>query len=218
MSIECSKMYMFKGVVLFQESLCVIFLRTAWTRWQTARCVIFSTSIARHSNSLPRSRRAPSSPPSKASKAPPRAQWGCVGPVSAWSDSVSSSDLLFFSRRFSWKKESTIVMAYRQCFFRYTWSDQNSSTEFSIVPVGQGTESQRFFLFFRLTPLWIFCHCEIFFRTKSFPQSVHPSIFFGVMRQNGCWKIPNGPPVSFFSELWDFQIFFSSKGPQFTNT
>ena len=32
-----------------------------------------------------------------------------------------------FSQRFSWK-EASIVMGFRQCFFRYTWSDQNSST------------------------------------------------------------------------------------------
>ena len=29
------------------------------------------------------------------------------------------------------EKKPTIVMAFRQCFFRYTWSDQKSSTESS---------------------------------------------------------------------------------------
>ena len=38
---------------------------------------------------------------------------------------------MFFSRRFS-RKEPTIVMAFRQCFFcKTTWTDQNSSTKSS---------------------------------------------------------------------------------------
>ena len=38
-------------------------------------------------------------------------------------------------------------------------------------------------------------------------------ILSGVLRQNECWKIPKGPPLSFFSELWDFNFFI--KGSPF---
>ena len=66
-----------------------------------------------------------------------------------------------------------------------------------------------FFLFFHVTyhsgrdqrvpPFNLFRHCETFFR-KFFPQRVLLQ-FFAVLRQNGCWKIPKGPPFSFFGTV-----------------
>ena len=56
------------------------------------------------------------------------------------------------------------------------------------------------------TPLFhFFRHCETFlFEKKNFSPKGPPCIFLNVLRQNGCWKIPNGPPFQFFSALWDF--------------
>ena len=51
---------------------------------------------------------------------------------------------------------------------------------------------------------------DIFF--GYFPPQKAPCLFLDVLRQNGCWKIPKGPPLSVFLALWDFFpkiIFFS---------
>ena len=47
----------------------------------------------------------------------------------------------------------------------------------------------------RVPPFSFFQHCETFFPEKKFPQRV-PLHFFAVLRQNGCWKIPKGVPLS----------------------
>ena len=111
-------------------------------------------------------------------------------------------------------------------FFRYNWSDQNSSTKTftkckgrrQIVPVGSGNWTKNVFLFFsrniqyraRLKgPPFSFFGIETFFFGK-FPKE-SPFNFFGVLRQNGCWKIPKGAPFSFFGIV----RFFSPKGPPF---
>ena len=63
------------------------------------------------------------------------------------------------------------------------------------------------------SPLSVFSALWDFFpKIKIFPLQ-----FFDVLRQNGCWKTPKGPPFS-FSALWDFffqNLFFSPKGPLF---
>ena len=60
------------------------------------------------------------------------------------------------------------------------------------------------------SPFSFFRQCETFFE-KKFPQKV-PLQFFDVLRQNGCWKMPKGPPFSFFGIV---RFFFSPKGPLF---
>ena len=47
-------------------------------------------------------------------------------------------------------------------------------------------------------PFHFFRHCETFFSKKNFSPKGPPCIFFDVLRQNVCWKIPKGPPFQFF--------------------
>ena len=61
----------------------------------------------------------------------------------------------------------------------------------------------------RVPPLSFFRHCATFFSKFFFVSKGSPLQFFAVLRQNGCWKIPKGPPFQFFSALWDF--FFENK-------
>ena len=43
-----------------------------------------------------------------------------------------------------------------------------------------------------------------------------PLSFFGILRQNGCWKIPKVPPLSFFRNCETFfKNFFHQKCPSF---
>ena len=75
------------------------------------------------------------------------------------------------------------------------------------------TEPKRFFLFSRVTyhtgrdqrvPLSVFFGIvRLFFRKKNFPKGSP----FNVLQQNGCWKIPKGPPFNFFGIV----RFFSEK-------
>ena len=46
---------------------------------------------------------------------------------------------------------------------------------------------------------------DLFFEKKYSPKGP-PSIVFGVFRQNGCWKVPKGPPFQFFRHC---ETFFS---------
>ena len=66
--------------------------------------------------------------------------------------------------------------------------------------------SQYFFSLFR--------HNATSFRQKKFRKG-SAFIFSGVLRQNGCWKIPKGPPFSFFQNRETFFKIFSPKGPPF---
>ena len=54
------------------------------------------------------------------------------------------------------------------------------------------------------SPLSILFGTATFF-SYLFPQRVHPSIVFAVLRQNGCWKIPEVPLSIFFRHC---EIFF----------
>ena len=105
-------------------------------------------------------------------------------------------------------------MAFRLFFFKTSWSDQNSSTKSStkfwerrqIVPVGPRNWTKKVSRVTlntgrdQMAPLDFFRHCatffSIFFSTKGSPFNC-----FGVLKQNGCWKIPKGPPFQFFSAL-----------------
>ena len=88
-----------------------------------------------------------------------------------------------FSWRFSWK-ESTIVMAFRQCFFWYTRSDQNSSTKFFVFMVSDWT-------------IW-----------PSELNQKYFSIFPTLHTRQGETK---GSPFSFFSTLWDIFWWFATQ-------
>ena len=96
-------------------------------------------------------------------------------------------------------------MAFRQCFkkfFRYTWSDQSSSTKSSTkllyCPcVPDETKS---------SPLSVFSPLRDFFSEKFFLQTVP---FFGALQQNPCWKIPTKEsPLHFF---WHCEGFLKEK-------
>ena len=61
----------------------------------------------------------------------------------------------------------------------------------------------------------------IFFREEIhifFNSFFCPLQFFDVLRQNGCCKIPQGPPFQFFGIGRLFFYFFSPKGPPLTAT
>ena len=113
------------------------------------------------------------------------------------------------------KKRVDNSHGFSSVFFKTTWSDQNSSTKslqnFEKTPnctCWPKELNQKGFpriIQYRTRPKGLpfrfFRHCATsqFFSTKGSP--LH---FFGVLQQNGCWKIPKGPSFQFFSALWDF--------------
>ena len=119
------------------------------------------------------------------------------------------------------EKKSTIVMAFRQCFF----FDTPEVTKTVLPKVLQNFKktpsctcwskelNQKGFphnIQYRMRPkgpsFQVFRHCETFFRKNS---SKGPFSFFGVLRQNGCCKIPKGPPFYFFGIVRLQKVFFS---------
>ena len=53
-----------------------------------------------------------------------------------------------------------------------------------------------------------------FFPKKEFFHRRVPLQFFDIFRQNGCWKIPKGPPFSFFGIVrLFFSIYFHKRVP-----
>ena len=137
---------------------------------------------------------------------------------------------IFFGRRFSWK-EPTIVMAFRQSFFIHFIFYTPDGTKkvlpkviqnFTLPLLAKGTEPKTKKVS-RVTyntgrdqsfPLSVFSALWDFFRKKKFhkgKKGKNPSIFFWVLRQNGCWKIPKGKiPFSFFGIVSLFLNFFYS--------
>ena len=97
-------------------------------------------------------------------------------------------------------------MTFRQCFFRYTWSDQNSSTSFT--KFYDVNRIKKVFPFFRVTyntgrDLWVFFrHCGTFYR-KKYNQKV-PLQCFRSFATEWMMKSPKGSPFQFCSSLWDF--------------
>ena len=67
--------------------------------------------------------------------------------------------------------------------------------------------------YLRVLPLSTFRLCETFFEKKFSPKGP-PFNVLEFFRQNGCWKIPKGPPFQFFRHCETFfQNFFPSKVP-----
>ena len=83
----------------------------------------------------------------------------------------------FFSRRFS-RKKPTIIMAFRQCFFKTTLTDQNSST--------------------KVLQNIIAPNCTIW------PSELNQKGFSCFPRNIPYRARPKGPPFQFFSALRDF--------------
>ena len=97
-------------------------------------------------------------------------------------------------------------------FFRYTWSDQNSSTKFQIVP-GPGNWTKNFFLFFSLNiqyrarlkgPPFSFSALRDLFSKKTFPQRVPLQFFLQFCDRMDVEKSQRVPSVSFFGIVRPF--------------
>ena len=81
-----------------------------------------------------------------------------------------------------------------------------------IVPVGPGNWTKKVFPFFRViynTRRDVFGIVRHFFSKKSSPKG-RPSFFWSFATECS-WKIPNGPPFSFFRHCETFFKFFSQQ-------
>ena len=119
------------------------------------------------------------------------------------SDCFFSSDHNPHTDRSTFLTIRTILKSYNSYLANLKYFESLRSSIFTSKKL-KGTQREKPKEYFRL---WDF------FSIKIFSPKGPPSIFFGVFRQNGCWKIPKGPFQFFRHCETFFKNFFSPKVP-----